>query len=488
MKKIFTIGDSISQGFMSGAAAKTELSYSTIIAEALKIENYNYHKWEEHKLKFDLEKIFRALDEKYGSDIRFLEWIGATKTISDILDEAEDYYERGHGKIGKSINQQADYYDNCAVEGMDIGDAWMVTPKICFDMVRLDGKSSKDNWFSTASEPFYRNAYRVLNPNAKAEFNDYSAISWLEHVASNEGIENVLVWLGANNALGTIFNLKINQTPGDGKRTLEVNRKTRQEWNLWHPKDFKAEYSELINRITDALTKNKCLNYNVFLGTVPLVTIAPLLRGFGEERLVRDPSGRTQRDFRYYQYYTYFPLADHVAIKSDKVLKFSEALFIDKTIIEFNKIIKELVDNKNADLGRKVFNIVEVSDALTDLAWKRNSGAPPYQLPETLKWFYPPIDTKYYNTTPDGKITAGGFFSLDGVHPTAIGQGIIASEFLKIMNEVNAVDNGVILNWEKIIADDTLRNKPLTNIGEMYQHEKIIELIINVYKAISIKD
>jgi len=33
--KLFTIGDSISQGFMSMAAARTELSYSTLMARVL---------------------------------------------------------------------------------------------------------------------------------------------------------------------------------------------------------------------------------------------------------------------------------------------------------------------------------------------------------------------------------------------------------------------------------------------------------------------
>ena len=31
--RLFTIGDSVSQGLMSGAAARTDLSYSTLIAE-----------------------------------------------------------------------------------------------------------------------------------------------------------------------------------------------------------------------------------------------------------------------------------------------------------------------------------------------------------------------------------------------------------------------------------------------------------------------
>ena len=36
--KLITIGDSISQGFMSGGAARTDLSYSTLIAQSLGIQ------------------------------------------------------------------------------------------------------------------------------------------------------------------------------------------------------------------------------------------------------------------------------------------------------------------------------------------------------------------------------------------------------------------------------------------------------------------
>jgi len=46
--KLFTIGDSVSQGFMSAAAARTDLTYSTLIARSmgLELENeYRYPKW-----------------------------------------------------------------------------------------------------------------------------------------------------------------------------------------------------------------------------------------------------------------------------------------------------------------------------------------------------------------------------------------------------------------------------------------------------------
>ena len=33
--RLFTIGESVTQGFMSGAAAETRLSFSTLLAEAM---------------------------------------------------------------------------------------------------------------------------------------------------------------------------------------------------------------------------------------------------------------------------------------------------------------------------------------------------------------------------------------------------------------------------------------------------------------------
>ncbi len=48
MVKLSTIGDSISQGFMSAGAVRTDLCYSTLLAECLGLEidrNYHYLKW-----------------------------------------------------------------------------------------------------------------------------------------------------------------------------------------------------------------------------------------------------------------------------------------------------------------------------------------------------------------------------------------------------------------------------------------------------------
>lgn len=486
MAKIFTIGDSISQGFMSGGAAFTHLSYSAILANSLSDTSHRLHKWE-LKLKVDLEKIFRTLNEKYGTDIRLLEWVGALRTINNIMDESEEYYETGEGKIGAPINNAPHYYHNCAVEGMDVADAWIVTPQLCLDTVRSNEKGSKDKMFQSASDSFYRNAYRILNPTASPRFMQSSALKWLQHAAEVEGVENTIIWLGANNALGTIFKLRIDQTSGDGS-ILEAKRGERQKKNLWHPNDFHAEYDMLLEKAVDAMKNNKFEDWKIFLGTVPLVTIAPLLRGFADERLIMDPSGRTNRQFRYYQNYTYFPLSDAAALKSDRLLNFPDALFIDKSIIKYNESIVALAKKYNQQLKREAIVVAPISDALTDLAWKRNSGAPPYQIPDELQWLYPQLNTKYYDVSPDGRILSGGIFSLDGVHPTAIGQGIIAHEFLKAIKAARPDMQHEPIAWDNIIRADTLRSKPISNMQELYQHDMIIDFLLNTVKILNVKD
>ena len=46
--RLFTIGDSVSQGFMSAAAARTDLTYSTLVARAMGLtrgHEYRYPEW-----------------------------------------------------------------------------------------------------------------------------------------------------------------------------------------------------------------------------------------------------------------------------------------------------------------------------------------------------------------------------------------------------------------------------------------------------------
>lgn len=489
MGRLFTIGDSISQGFRSGGTAFTENAYSTYLAQALGVNGYRRLQWPKTKLKIDLEGMMRMLEKRFGTDIGALEWLPIYGAISDFQDQSEDFYERGEGGLDRPmLNYNYDFTDNCAVEGMRVADAWEVTPSLCKKRIKADRESDQDNpGIKLASSSFYRAALKVLNPRLQAQYDEYSAISWLEHVAQNEGVDNTIVFLGANNALGTIFKVKFEPkdlTPGEAKTFGSKAGAVGEEnkFTLWHPTAFEHDYSLLLAKVNDAMANNKTKDWKVFLGTVPIVTIAAMIEGFGEERLVDDPRvplGKATRQFRYYQYYKYYGVNESTALQTGKIMAFRDALFIDKVIIAFNKAIVRLADEMNNKIGRKAFIVVDISNALTDMAWKRNSGMPSYEYPEELQWLYPPINTKYYRADSNRNIVDGGIFSLDGIHPTVIGQGIIAHEFLKAMKENGAASSGAALNWKSIISDDELRSDPLPIIDSMVNKWQAIDFIVN---------
>ena len=163
--KLLTIGDSISQGFMSGAAARTDLAYSTLVARKAGIADYCYPDvWKLGGHPLNLENVMRALNNRYGNDISGLEWLTVLQTIGLQMDQVEDYYERGDGRADNPTGLNG-FYHNLAVRGFTIADAWQVTPQLSLDTI-LRGNQRGDNWFmGLPDESFHRTALRVLNPN-----------------------------------------------------------------------------------------------------------------------------------------------------------------------------------------------------------------------------------------------------------------------------------------------------------------------------------
>ena len=255
--KLFTIGDSVSQGFMSLAAARTDLSYSALIAGSMNLRfgsEYRYPKWEAGGLPVNLERVCRSI-EPYGPNIWGPEWLQVIRTINDVVDEAEDYYEREQGAADApyqdpaSAGRDVQYFHNVAVQGFDIADSWLVTPELCKRKIDEDGGGGES--FFAPNAAFYRTALKVLNPSLDPQYDQYSQLEWLKkHTTDeNEGVENLLLWLGANNALGTVVGLKIRQTPNDlDQRPHLLSHEEREGagWTLWHPADFEAEYAELL--------------------------------------------------------------------------------------------------------------------------------------------------------------------------------------------------------------------------------------------------
>jgi hypothetical protein len=72
-----------------------------------------------------------------------------------------------------------------------------------------------------------------------------------------------------------------------------------------------------------------------------------------------------------------------------------------------------------------------------------------------------PIPSVLSLRTENGIRTSGGLFSLDGMHPSTIGYGIVAEAFLIEMQKAGVPDaDPTRLDWSHIIAQDSLLQSP----------------------------
>jgi len=499
--RLFTIGDSISQGFMSVAAARTDLSFSTLIAEILGLgtgerpgSDFRFPGWPKGGHPVDLEALMRKLSRRYGSDIWGpIEWPMALFTIGSFLDDIEDYYERGEGDEDTPYPTGAEWFHNVASRGFDVADTWLVSPRLCREQIAFDNQhgGGEDNTFATPNASFYRTALTVLNPSRQQKYDDHTALRWLEAHATDAtgegGVENLILWLGANNALGTVVDLDIISTENDtGTSPIDLRQPERVKFNLWTPEHFEEEYRELFKKVHETMAANVEESCNVFVGTVPPVTIAPLAKGVGEAIPLEDPFGVVGDNAYYYKYYTYFIFEEDFAHTSDVRLTREEAYRIDRTVARYNETIAKVVEEKNDALGVRRYHIVDIAQQLIRLAYKRNNGQPTYELPEYLENLSPKPNTKYYHADRKRRLVQGGIVSLDGVHPSAIGQALIAREFLKVMKAAGVAGaEPEEIPWEVVCRRDKLWKKPLDNMAELYEHETLAEIIVRLIRRCS---
>ena len=360
--RLFSMGDSITQGFMSFAAAKTHLAYPSLLAKALGAKPFNVCKdWPFGGLPLDIEGTIRGLEKLAGSDIFGLEWAEALVALTRFAQDTESYYERGPGAPYRPHPSGLTYHHNVASFGMTIADAWLLDSHKCVNHISEDEGHFKDNSFGLASHPFLRSLNTVLNPKQERAYGDKSALGWLKsHVTDpcegeEPGVENLTIWLGNNNVLGTVLRLHPKQTVElDGKQPYELSWKQRHEegWDLWHPDHFRLEYEQLMEKVDQIMIQNPGdMDWKVFLATIPHVTIVPLVRGFGEVTkypgVLNDENGQP-RDACYYKYYSYFFLREK-DIHGSKWPKLSMqvARYIDLAINQYNRDIKRLIYKYN---------------------------------------------------------------------------------------------------------------------------------------------
>jgi hypothetical protein len=309
-----------------------------------------------------------------------------------------------------------------------------------------------------------RSAYRVMRSARKpgeAE-GTLSPVEAARALGEDGGIETLVVMIGANNALRSVINLDDTWTDASGDHR---DPRKKQRFTVWHPSHFREELGLLLTEVS------KINAETVILSTVPHVTVVPVARG------ITPGSGgsKVTAGSRYFEYYTR-PWVESFDYRDDPCLTAGQARAIDSAIDEYNDAIEGVVRAKRA-AGKHWF-LLETAGLLDRLASRRyleDAAARPdwwdsvggaYPLPETLARLQ--VDSRFFLADATGR-TQGGLFSLDGVHPTTIGYGLIAQEVINVMHLAGVefkFGNGiarpgpVAVDHERLLRLDTLMSAP----------------------------
>lgn len=461
--RLVTIGDSLTQGFQHGAIRRAEWAFPAMVARALGTQPFrapDFHAGDGDALLLDLELLLDRLSRDCGNRLDLWEAPKALFTLQRMMSHIEDYWERGPGTQPSGTGP---VHHNLAVWGFEVLDALTLSDAVC----AKNTPRPRDNLVRQLPEhAMYRSACRTFNPAARPELSELTALDLAQRLAATEGIENLLVGLGANNALGTCATLQMRRSTNADLGRLAHDR----ECNLWEPAHFAAAYADLARKL-ETITAER-----VFLTTVPHVTIAPVTRGVSPGR----PRGEELQD-GYFEYYTRFWIWDrNFDPRRNQHLTRAQAREVDANIDAYNVTIRE-------QAARRGWHVIDLCSVLDRLAFRRNEGHPTYPLPSGLIAALRDDPRTRFRVRPDGEVlldtrffrvpaqapadsaptddwrTAfkGGLFGLDGVHPTTTGYGIIAHEVLSAFQAAGVPGaDPLALDWPTVVANDSLLLAP----------------------------
>ena len=269
----------------------------------------------------------------------------------------------------------------------------------------------------------------MLNPaRTESRWND-TQLSIARKIKERDGeIQHLVVWLGANNCLATVVRLTV-------KPEAERPPGPCSTFVLWSPAAFDEEYRRLAREVAALAARN------VYVATIPHVTIPPVSRGIMQDRGQPLPPGD-----KYFDYYAYFFVRDQEFDPDrHRHLTKADARKIDGYIDAYNATIV-------SEAQRHGWHVVDTCKLLDDLAFRRNHGHPKYPLPPALA----NLDVRLLRISPDGRLTSGGLISLDGVHPTYCGYAVIAQEFINVIRpqqpDIRDVDFAAVRRQDALVS------------------------------------
>jgi hypothetical protein len=455
--RLVTIGDSLTHGFQSGSIFHTDLSYPAIIAYELGcLDSFRYPTYDGYGgIPLNIELLLREIEKSCGRAVDWWEVPLALFRAREFMDKLENYWEQGPGSLTPlypAINH------NLGMYGWDLRDALSLTGAACAAKVH----APRDDFFKQVVEDSSaRAALRVYPMAVGKDMTLFDAAAALgdDTGDADVGIETLIVFLGANNALQTVTRLKVSWTNED-----YADLAAKGKYTVWRPRHFADELEEVAARVRQIKARH------VIWCTVPHVTIVPLAHGVGGSKLTNGS--------RYYPFYTYPWITDaQFNPDLDPHITADEARAVDSAIDQYNDAITEVVGRARSDTDDpRDWFLLDVAGVLDRLAQRRYiddllarpAWWTPYPLPPELGSLTPTPTSQFISS--DGRARdRGGLFSLDGVHPTTVSYGILAQELTNVMHVAGVkfrTPSGkdrrgpIKVDFARLIRRDTLINTP----------------------------
>jgi hypothetical protein len=423
------VGDSLTQGFKHYAVHDRALSWPALVADLLGVPFARPQDRGPGGYPLNLEFTARRA---LGRPV--LPGLVAGLRYAVAVQRA---YERSPGPPG------GPRYEDLAVWGWDLRDHLSRTADTERPRLRSGPLTRLD---PLVQAPNARAAVEVLDGSRTA---DGTALTSLRAARELEGgVETLCVWLGSNNALRSVVTLRV-VASGPRFRDLDV----KDAYTVWTVPDFAAELAE-VARSVEAVGADR-----VLWGTVPHVTIPPIVHGLG---------GALPECGRYFRWYGR-PWATEETFdpERDRHLTGFDAWAVDQAIDGYNRALLDVVAAAR-ERGRD-WRVVDVGAMLDRLAVRRNDelGArppefAPYPLPTALQGF----DTRFPATDDTGRLLAGGLIGLDGLHPTSCGYGLVAQEFAAVLSGAGvAFPHGDRIDFEALRRRDTFVSDPPAGVA-----------------------
>jgi hypothetical protein len=447
--RLIVIGDSLSQGFSNGCIYRTDLNYPSMLIHSLDddIAFEQPHFTSQGGLPLNLEVLVRGLCDIYGKTIKPTDYPSALKYLYSTSRRIKRFWD---GEYIPLNEERTIPYHNQSIWGQTIADSWLMSEKISRQYIETH--PPRFNLMNIMhGNAMYTTARRVLNPSFTKEYELNSMIDNARYFAENGGIENLIVYLGSNNIVGAVTELDIRYSEDN---FLEIPS-FQKPYTVARPAHFEHLYRKLAEKVSSLGAQN------IITGTIPYVTIPPVSRGINVNR--------SQKSRGYFDYYTRFWIWDdsfdpdiHPNLTKD------EAIELDIIVDEYNRIIRKIAD----EYGWIVVPLNKMIEGLGNRRKGDDYYIPfPEGLIEALKRYknteYLVLGENHSKLTSDyfrlddetGQLYKGGIFSLDGLHPTTIGYGLIAQEFYDTM-KANGIHFKRPIDWDFIVSNDSLITYP----------------------------